>query len=122
MSSAAEPGQPLVEIRRLVLPGPGVTGEDAGRLDALCRDGPRPLWVVCAAGALAAAGLAEVDGLARLALAARRAGVRLSVTGAAPQLRALLDLVGLVELLGEPEQREPPGGVQEGVQADDLPL
>ncbi|MFF1559167.1 hypothetical protein [Streptomyces sp. NPDC058279] len=111
-----------MEIRRLVLPGPAVTPEDAERLDALCRDGPRPLWVVCAAGALAGAGLAEVDGLARLALAARRAGVRLSLDGAAPPLRVLLDLVGLVELLGQPEQREPPGGVQEGVQPDDLPL
>ncbi|MGW7192142.1 STAS domain-containing protein, partial [Streptomyces sp. NPDC054838] len=112
---------PLVEIRRLVLPGPAVTPQDAERLDALCRDGPRPLWVVCAAGELAAAGLAEVDALARLALAARRAGVRLSLAGVPPRLRALLHLVGLVELLGEPEQREPPGGVQEGVQPDDLP-
>ncbi|MEU6892757.1 hypothetical protein ABZ934_13350 [Streptomyces sp. NPDC046557] len=122
MTSGARPGQPLVEIRRLVLPGPAVTPEDAERLDALCRDGPRPLWVVCAAGGLAGAGLAEVDGLARLALAARRAGVRLSLEGAAPPLRVLLDLVGLVELLGQPEQRKPPGGVQEGVQPDDLPL
>ncbi|GHB45547.1 hypothetical protein GCM10010347_13830 [Streptomyces cirratus] len=103
-----------------MLPGPGVSPGDAERLDALCRDGPRPLWVVCAAGALATAGLAEVDALARLALAARLAGVRLSLAGVPPRLRALLDLVGLVELLGEPEQREPPGGVQEGVQADDL--
>ncbi|MFJ6719352.1 MULTISPECIES: STAS domain-containing protein [unclassified Streptomyces] len=110
-----------MEIRRLVLSGPAVTVEDADRLDALCRDGPRPLWVVCAAGELGDAGLADVDGLARLALAARRAGVRLSLAGAAPRLRALLDLVGLVELLGEPEHREPPGGVQEGVQPDDLP-
>ncbi|MEU9418249.1 STAS domain-containing protein [Streptomyces sp. NPDC048272] len=76
----------------------------------------------CDVSALTRPGLGAVDAVARLALVARRHGVRLRLTGAGPALRALLGLVGLVELLGEPEEREPPGGVQEGVESDDLPV
>ncbi|MFJ3515325.1 MULTISPECIES: STAS domain-containing protein [unclassified Streptomyces] len=112
-----------MEIRRLVLPGPGPAApQDAAllcaRLARLYDGGARA--VVCDAAAVTAPGLADVQVLARLRLAAR--GRPLRVTGAAPALRALLDLVGLVELLGEAEQREPPGGVQEGVEPDDLAL
>ncbi|MFJ7587370.1 STAS domain-containing protein [Streptomyces sp. NPDC097617] len=109
-----------MEIQRLVLPGPAPTVHDAARLCAclarLYENGARA--VECDARAVIAPGLGAVEVLARLRLTA--GGRRLRVTGAAPALRALLGLVGLVELLGEAEQREPPGGVQEGVEPDDL--
>ncbi|MFF2195268.1 STAS domain-containing protein [Streptomyces sp. NPDC058157] len=109
-----------METRRLALPGPSPTEQDAAalcaRLARLYDGGARA--VVCEAGAVTAPGLGAVAVLARLRLAARGLGA-FTVTGATPALRALLDLVGLVELLGEPEQREPAGGVQEGVEPDD---
>ncbi|MFI1284894.1 STAS domain-containing protein [Streptomyces sp. NPDC020858] len=111
-----------MEIERLVLPGPGPAApQDAALLCArLARlyDGGAGA-VVCDAAAVTAPGLADVQVLARLRLAARGRG-GFAVTGAGPALRALLDLVGLVELLGEAEEGEPPGGVQEGVESDDL--
>ncbi|MFJ8012984.1 STAS domain-containing protein [Streptomyces sp. NPDC096339] len=104
-----------MEITRLVLPGPSPTRQDAARLCArlarMYEDGART--VECDVGAVTAPGLAAVEVLARLRLTARGYGGALTVTGAGPAYRALLDLVGLVELLGEPEQREPAGGVQE---------
>ncbi|MGE7387497.1 STAS domain-containing protein [Streptomyces sp. NPDC004126] len=108
-----------MEIRILALEGP------APDIPALCarvreasRDGP----VTCDAGGVTAPTLATVDALARMALAARHHGTPFTVTGATPALRALLHLVGLGELLRQPEQREPPRRVQEGVQPDDPPL
>ncbi|MCY0932821.1 STAS domain-containing protein [Streptomyces sp. H34-S4] len=77
---------------------------------------------MCDVTALAVPTLATIQALARAALTARRLGIPFRVTGAGPALRALLHLVGLVELLGEPEEREPPGGVQEGVEPDDFPV
>ncbi|MER7463916.1 STAS domain-containing protein [Streptomyces sp. NPDC097981] len=108
-----------MEITRLVLPGPGPTSQDAARL---CTRLARlydagAAAVVCDAAAVTAPGLATVEVLARLRLAAR--GRPFRVTGAGPALRALLHLVGLVELLGEPEEGEPAVGVQEGVEPDD---
>ncbi|WP_308345422.1 STAS domain-containing protein [Streptomyces sp. ISL-94] len=110
-----------MEITRLVLPGPSPAARDAeplcARLGRLYEDGART--VECDARAVTAPGLGAVEVLARLRLAARGRG-GFAVTGAGPALRALLDLVGLVELLGEAEEREPPLGVQEGVEPDDL--
>jgi hypothetical protein len=56
--------------------------------------------------------LRTVDALARLKLAGRRLGfgVRLSPT---EELVELLELVGLAEVLWEPEEREEPLGVEE---------
>ncbi|WP_327168669.1 STAS domain-containing protein [Streptomyces subrutilus] len=111
-----------MEITRLVLPGPTPTALDAARLCArLARlyDGGAGA-VVCDAAAVTAPDLGAVQALARLRLAAHGRGT-LTVTGAGPALRGLLHLVGLVELLGEAEEREPPGRVQEGVEPDDLP-
>ncbi|MEU9376624.1 STAS domain-containing protein [Streptomyces sp. NPDC048255] len=112
-----------MEIQRLVLPGPAPTVQDVARLcDRLARlyaDGAAA--VVCDAGPVTAPDLAVVELLARLRLTARGRG-GLTVTGASPPLRALLDLVGLVELLGEAEEREPPVRVQEGIEPDDLAL
>ncbi|UUY49471.1 STAS domain-containing protein [Streptomyces yangpuensis] len=119
MKSGGRRSHPLVETTRLVLTGPAPTARDAAtlcaRLARLYEDGARA--VECDARAVTAPGLGAVEVLARLRLTAR--GRPLRVTGAAPALRALLDLVGLVELLGEAEEREPPGRVEEGVEADD---
>ncbi|MFD0356952.1 STAS domain-containing protein [Streptomyces sp. NPDC127110] len=90
------------------------------RVSEACRDGPRA--IVCDASGVTAPTLTTVDALARLALTARRHGTPFTVTGTPPALRALLHLVGLGELLRQPEQREPPRRVQERVQPDDPPL
>lgn len=45
--------------------------------------------------------LRAVDELCRLALAARRLGCRLHLTDTDPELRALLDLAGLDDVLRE---------------------
>lgn len=65
--------------------------------------------------------LSDLDALARLALEAAREGTRLRLSNAGPALRALLDLTGLAEPLGQTEEREPPLGVEEGVEPGDLP-
>ncbi|MDH6698968.1 ABC-type transporter Mla MlaB component [Streptomyces sp. MAA16] len=101
----------------LVLRGPVTPEELTGLSDAvraaLRPGGPRV--VVVDVGPLRAPGLGTVDTLARLQLAARRAGGRILLRGPDPALRALLDLVGLpvdIEVGRHPEQREPPLGVE----------
>lgn len=121
MSLGGRRGQTGVETRILVLTGPDVAADaDAVclRLAELYRAGARA--VECDVGALGVPGLAAVETLARMRLTARRWERGFTVTGASPALRVLLDLVGLVELLGEPEEGEPPRGVQEGIEPDDL--
>lgn len=122
MSWAGPGSHPLMEITRFVLPGPGPAARDAAalcaRLARMYDDGAYALE--CDARAVTAPDLGTVEVLARLRLTAGDRPFR--VTGAGPALRALLHLVGLVELLGKPEEREPPGGVQEGVQPGDLPV
>jgi hypothetical protein len=54
------------------------------------------------------ADLTQVDRLARLALAARRAGARLRVARPPVDLAALLDLVGLSALIDDPPPPPPP--------------
>jgi hypothetical protein len=57
-------------------------------------------------------GLASVDTLARMQLAAKRLGFRLRLSPSEEMLE-LLELCGLVEVLGETEEREHPLGVEE---------
>ncbi len=99
--------------------------------------------VVCDVAGLGPPGLTAIDALARMELAARRAGGRIRLAGPDPALRALLDLVGLrfetcdgagpadsavsgslgpVEMEGESEEREPAGRVQEEVEPGDAAL
>jgi len=71
--------------------------------------------------------LAAVDALARLQLRARRRGSCVRISGASADLRALIELVGLADVLGvEPvgqaEQREQPLGVEEERELDDPPV
>ena len=122
MSSARPVGLPYVDAKTppvLVLTGPVARDEVAGLCEQvrglLEATGARA--VVCDVGGLGPPGLAAVDLLARLALAARRAGGRIRLRDPDPALPALLDLVGLAfEMEGQPEQREPPLGVQEEVE------
>ncbi|MCZ4606169.1 STAS domain-containing protein [Streptomyces sp. Lzd4kr] len=103
----------------LVLAGPVTRDEVAGLCDAV-RDrleagGARV--VVCDVGGLGPPGLGVVDLLARLQLAARRAGGRIRLRDPDPALHALLDLVGLrFEVEGQTEEREPALGVEEEVE------
>jgi len=60
---------------------------------------PAVTLLVCDVGHLARIDLGTVDVLARLALIARRRGCRFSVRDAPPDLRALLALAGLAEIL-----------------------
>jgi ABC-type transporter Mla MlaB component len=59
--------------------------------------GPEVLW--CELTAVAADAVA-VDALARLALAARRHGAQVRLSGASAELRALVQLMGLSDVLG----------------------
>jgi hypothetical protein len=71
------------------------------------------------------ADLALVDALVRFQLAARRDGGRLQLRDVSPELRELLEFVGLAGVLGlEPRGQAEPGeqlGVEEVVQAGDPP-
>ena len=86
--------------------------------------GVRPDLVVCDVGVIVDPDLATVDALARLALGARRVGCGLGLRHASPELRNLLALAGLADVLpcgpesvvqvrGQPEEREELGRVQE---------
>ncbi|MGW2718171.1 STAS domain-containing protein [Streptomyces sp. NPDC001492] len=122
MSSARRPGLPIVDAMTpavLVLPGPVTRDEVAG----LCEDVRELLEstgaavVVVDVAAIGPPGLGAVDLLARLELAARRAGGRIRLREPAPSLHALLDLVGLrIEVEGQAEQREPALSVEEEVE------
>ena len=128
MSSAPPPGLPLVDAMTppvLILPGP-VTRDEVPRLCEDVRAGlrsGRADVVVCDVAGLGPPGLTTVDVLARMQLAARRAGGRIRLRDPDPALRALLGLVGLAfEVEGQPEQREPPLRVEEAVEPGDPPL
>ncbi|KAF3467163.1 STAS domain-containing protein [Streptomyces sp. Tu 3180] len=126
MSSAPRPGLPVVDAMTppvLVLHGPVTRNEVSGPCDALraLLDGSGAgAVVVCDVGGLGPPGLPAVNLLARLQLTARRAGGRIRLRDPSPALCALLDLVGLrFEVEGQPEQREPPPGVEEAVEPGD---
>jgi len=78
---------------------------------------------VCDVGALVEPDVAAVEALARLQLAARRSGCRIALRDVPPELRDLLDAMGLSgvfavtgsagEARREPEEREQPLGVEE---------
>ncbi|MEU0289613.1 STAS domain-containing protein [Streptomyces sp. NPDC006147] len=126
MSYRCAAGLPLVDAMTppvLVLSGPLTMDEVSGPCEALCAlldGGGRGAVVVCDVAGLGPPGLAAVNLLARLQLTARRAGGRIRLRDPSPALCALLDLVGLrFETEGQPEQREPPLGVQEAVEPGD---
>jgi ABC-type transporter Mla MlaB component len=61
----------------------------------------RPQLLCCLVGAVEADAVA-VDALARLALAARRHGAQVRLTGASRELRDLVALMGLADVLEAP--------------------
>ena len=86
--------------------------------------------VMCDVGGLSETGLGTVALLARLQLTARRLGGRVRVRNASAELHDVLWLAGLcgvvgacaplpLEALGQAEQREEPGGVEEERDAAD---
>jgi anti-anti-sigma regulatory factor len=68
--------------------------------------------------------LATIDALARLRLNARRLGLEVTVTSPSTELRELIELCGLAEVLAvesrwQPEEREDGLGVQEEAELED---
>jgi anti-anti-sigma regulatory factor len=71
--------------------------------------------------------IATVDALARAALNTRRAGARLRVVNATPELEELIGFSGLDDVLfgrrrRQAEEREETFGVEERREADDPPV
>ena len=64
--------------------------------------------------------IGSVDTLARMQLAAKRLGFRLRLS-ASEEMLELLELCGLVEVLGQIEEREEPLGVEEERELGDAP-
>jgi ABC-type transporter Mla MlaB component len=118
---------------RLAIDGPIVPG-DVPRLWERVRgvvEAGEAEVVVCDLEGLAAPDVATLDALARLQLAARRAGGRIRLQHACASLRELLALTGLGEVvplgagsvvqpLRQPEQREQPLDVEEEGDPGDL--
>ncbi len=128
MSSVRPRGLPVVDaMTPAVLVPAGPVTQDT--LTRLCDDVRALLQrsaagvVVCDVGGLGPPGLGTVDLLARLQLAAVRAGGRIRLRDPDPALGALLGLVGLrFEVEGQAEQREPALGVEEAVEPGDPAL
>jgi ABC-type transporter Mla MlaB component len=116
-------------VRRLVISGPLTPGDAAAlceraRLE-LDRSGAPVL--VCDVGALTRPDAGTVEALARLQLTARRLGRQIRLRHPSPELRELLELFGLTDVLRvepgrQPEQREQPLGVEERVEMGDPPV
>jgi len=85
----------------LAIRGPLERGDLPGLFDRTCAllSGTGPGLLCCEVTELAADAVA-VDALARLALAARRHGTRVCLRGASEELRELMELMGLSEVLG----------------------
>jgi anti-anti-sigma regulatory factor len=84
---------------------------------------PRPSTIVCDVRALSP-DAAAVEALARLQLAARRAGLELRLRRASTELRDLLVFCGLDDVLrveagGQAEEREDRRGAEEERELDD---
>jgi ABC-type transporter Mla MlaB component len=116
-------------VSRLVISGP-LTPSDAAALcerarSELERSGAEVL--VCDVAALTHPDAGTVEALARLQLTARRLGRRVRLRDPPRELRELLDLFGLDDVLRveprrQPEEREQPLGVEERVEMGDPPV
>ncbi|HEV7584772.1 MAG TPA: STAS domain-containing protein [Solirubrobacteraceae bacterium] len=84
----------------LEISGPLVRADLPALYDRTCAllEGARPEVLCCELRAVEADAVA-VDALARLALAARRHGAHVLLGGASPELRDLVALMGLAEVL-----------------------
>ena len=92
-----------------------------------------PTIILCDLARLTDADMGTVDALARLALRARRLGCSISLRDPSSELCELLAFAGLgdvlprdpasgVEVVGKPEQREEPFGVEEERDPADPPV
>ncbi|MPZ70623.1 MAG: STAS domain-containing protein [Actinobacteria bacterium] len=128
----------------MTAPGTTIVWTIGGRLDRahiprLCREFGALLGssgarvVVCDVGGLIDPDCVAVDAVARLQLAARRRGATVTLLRASNELKELLELIGLenvirhyetllVDPLGEPEHREQVLGVEEEIEPDDPPV
>ena len=116
-------------MTRLVISG-ALTPADAAALcerarSELERSGAAVL--VCDVAALTHPDAGTVEALARLQLTARRLGRRVRLRDPSRELRELLDLFGLADVLRvepgrQPEEREQPLGVEERVEMGDPPV
>lgn len=118
----------------LMLVGGPIARDDIPRICERLRvllDDSRADRVVCDVDAVAHPDAATIDALARLQLTAKRLGRRFELRGADAELRALLTLAGLRDILPpwygsvldlrlQPEQGKQALGVEEGVEPDDL--
>ena len=83
--------------------------------------------LVCDVGALGHPDAGTIAALARLQLTARRLGCRVRLRDPSRELRELVDLFGLTDVLRlepgrQPEEREQPLGVEERVEMGDPPV
>lgn len=138
MAAVEEPREPRVHSLRhgamLMLVGGPIALDAIPRLCERLRvflDDSHAECVVCDVDAVGHPDAATVDALARLQLTAKRSGRQFRLRGADGELRALLALAGLRDILppwyesvldlqSQTEQREQAGGVEEGIEPDDL--
>ena len=132
MAQSSMPGQPktiLLAIDSLRPEDVAALLEDASLVVA----GDGTTVLLCDLARFAEADMGTIDALARLALRARRLGRAITLRDASPELRELLAFAGLgdvlpcapasgVEVVGQPEQREEPLGVEEERNAADPPV
>lgn len=83
--------------------------------------------LICDVAALTHPDAGTIEALARLQLTARRLGRQVRLRYPSRELRELLDLFGLTDVLRveagrQPEQREQPLGVEERVEMGDPPV
>ncbi|WP_372345932.1 STAS domain-containing protein [Streptomyces sp. KL116D] len=142
MSSGPPPGPEYVAASSspsvVVVAGPIRPGDAPGLCErVLAARAITPTVVVDVSG-VTGTDLATIDALARMQLAARRAGGRIRLRDPSPKLALLIQLAGLagvlraeapgaddsgVEVLRDAEQREPPlAEVQEAVESGDPAL
>jgi len=87
-------------------------------------------FVICDMGGIVAPDLSTIDSLARLQASVQARGCSVHLRNASPELRELLDVCGLSEVIpiceeslpvdqGQPEQREHPGGVEKETEPGD---
>ncbi|MER5440189.1 STAS domain-containing protein [Streptomyces sp. NPDC002790] len=129
-ASSLSPESPPV----VVLAGPIRSGDAPRLCERLGAALPGAPTVTCDVSGVTTADLATLDALARMQLAARRAGSRMVLRDPPAGLAVLLGLAGMAEVLGAPageesgvemvrdaEQREPALRVQEAVVPRDPP-
>ncbi|MEV3860524.1 STAS domain-containing protein [Streptomyces sp. NPDC050095] len=110
--------------------GPGDAPQWCDRVRRAARQGDPGGEVICDVSGVTGTDFATIDALARMQLAARRAGGRIRLRDPSPKLALLLQLAGLADTLGlsgsggqplrKAEQREPAlAEVQEAVESGD---